>query len=149
MSDSASPKPLSVNPQVAVYKEILTAVLERRPSGTRQRLAGALSKNRSFISQITNPNYAVPIPASHLDILFEICHFSAIEKKQFLDAYALAHPNRANTPHDAARLKAHTIFLPDLGDDERNKDLLKLVTDFVRQLSRFSEAIPDKKSKRL
>ena len=29
---------------------------------TRQRLAAALAKNRSFISQITNPAYATPVP---------------------------------------------------------------------------------------
>ena len=36
----------------------------------------ALGKNRSFVSQITNPAYAMPIPAQHLEIIFEICHFS-------------------------------------------------------------------------
>ena len=40
---------------VAAYKRILADVLDRRPSGTRQRLAAALGKNRSFVSQITNP----------------------------------------------------------------------------------------------
>ena len=51
---------------VAAYKRLLAAILERRPSGTRQRLAAALAKNRSFVSQITNPAYPTPIPASHL-----------------------------------------------------------------------------------
>ena len=41
---------------VADYKRILQQVLENRPAGTRLRLAEALGKNRSFISQITNPN---------------------------------------------------------------------------------------------
>ena len=54
-------------------------VLDRRPSGTRQRLADALGKNRSFVSQITNPAYQTPIPAQHFDPIFEICHFSAQE----------------------------------------------------------------------
>ena len=35
------------------------------PSGTRQRLAAALGKNRSFVTQITSPAYATPIPARH------------------------------------------------------------------------------------
>ena len=62
---------------VTEYKRILQAVLENRPSGTRQRLAAALGKNRSFISQITGPGYAVPIPRRHLETIFEICHLSA------------------------------------------------------------------------
>ena len=44
---------------------------DNRPSGTRQRLAGALGKNRSFVSQIANPAYPVPIPVQHLETIFE------------------------------------------------------------------------------
>lgn len=61
---------------IAAYKAILQEVLERRPSGTRQRLAQSLEKARSFVTQITNPAYPVPIPAQHLSTIFEICHFS-------------------------------------------------------------------------
>jgi hypothetical protein len=140
-------KKIVPNPNVAIYKEQLTSVLDKRPSGTRQRLAAALTKNRSFISQITNPNYAIPIPASHLDIIFEVCHFSNLEKKQFMETYTRAHPNRSGPAHDSPRLKPHTVYLPDLGDDERNKQLLKLVTDFVQHVSRASDQNPLKKSK--
>ena len=70
----------------------LRTVIDLRPSGTRQRLAAALGKNRSFISQITNPAYLTPIPAQHLDTLFEICHFSPDEKRRFIEAYTCAHP---------------------------------------------------------
>ena len=52
---------------IADYKKILKTVLDNRPSGTRQRLAMALGKNRSFVSQIANPAYAMPIPAQHLE----------------------------------------------------------------------------------
>ncbi len=48
---------------VADYKVILRRVLDNRPSGTRLKLAAALGKNRSFVTQITNPAYLVPIPA--------------------------------------------------------------------------------------
>ena len=37
------------------YKQILAAIIDRRPSGTRQRLADELGKNRSFITQIISP----------------------------------------------------------------------------------------------
>ena len=50
---------------IAAYKTILKEVLDSRPSGTRSRLAAALGKNRSFVTQITGPAYPVPIPASH------------------------------------------------------------------------------------
>jgi hypothetical protein len=124
---------------VGAYKRILAAVIDRRPSGTRQRLASALGKNRSFVSQIVNPAYLTPIPANHLDTIFEICHFSAAERRQFLEAYRLAHPGRLGAPHDPHRLKAHTIYLPDLGSDEKNETLHNLVSDFVRQVSRLFE----------
>ncbi len=71
-------------------------MLDRRPSGTRQRLANALGKNRSFVSQISNPAYPVPIPAPHIEIIFDICHFSPAERQAFLDAFQRAHPNRSS-----------------------------------------------------
>ena len=53
---------------IRAYKSILAAVIEQRPSGTRQRLADALGKHRSFITQITSPAYPTPIPAKHLAV---------------------------------------------------------------------------------
>src|SRR5687768_5102695 len=79
---------------VAEYKTILQRVLESRPSGTRQRIAAALSKNRSFVTQITSPAYDTPIPAKHVDLVLEICHFAPAEREAFLAAYRRAHPNR-------------------------------------------------------
>src|ERR1700682_6195338 len=69
---------------VAEYKRRLQRVLENRPSGTRQRLATALGTNRSFISQLANPAYAMPIPLQHLDAIFEVCHFSQVNRRDFL-----------------------------------------------------------------
>ena len=67
---------------VTAYKTLLASIIDRRPSGTRQRLADALAKNRSFVTQITNPAYATPVPASHLDVIFEICHFSPVHSSR-------------------------------------------------------------------
>jgi hypothetical protein len=122
---------------VARYKAVLQKVMETRPSGTRQRLAGALGKNRSFVSQITNPAYATPIPARHIETIFEICHFAPEERRQFLDDYSRAHPGRSAAPGDGKRLRPHTVYLPDLGDDTRNHDLDRLVGDFVQRLTRL------------
>jgi hypothetical protein len=133
---------------VAAYKKILSDVIDRRPSGTRQRLAAALGKNRSFVSQITNPAYAVPIPAVHLDIIFEVCHFSLEERRNFISAYLLAHPNRPAPIHAAHKVKAHTVYLPDLGDDDRNARLHTLVSDFVRQVAKLLEDEPHKGKRR-
>ena len=72
---------------VADYKVILRRVLDNRPSGTRLKLAAALGKNRSFVTQITNPAYLVPIPAKHVAIIFEVCHLSGAERTAFLEAY--------------------------------------------------------------
>src|SRR5260221_5427312 len=79
---------------VAAYKAVLKRIIDTRPSGTRHRLAIALGKNRSFISQIANPVYAVPIPVQHIETIFEICHFTAADRRDFLAAYAQAHPRR-------------------------------------------------------
>jgi len=122
---------------VARYKSILQRVMETRPSGTRQRLAGALGKNRSFVSQITNPAYATPIPARHLEAIFDVCHFSARERRDFLAAYVAAHPRRLPVAVDDRRLRAHTIYLPDLGDQTRNRELDRMVADFVQRLTRL------------
>jgi hypothetical protein len=119
------------------YKRQLAGVLDRRPSGTRQRLASALGKNRSFISQISSDAYATPIPASHVDTIFEICHFSPAERRRFVEAYRRAHPRRHAGTQDGHRLKAHTVYLPDMGDDAGNERLHGLLTEFVRSLVRI------------
>ena len=80
---------------IAGYKCLLRSFLERRPSGLRGRLAMALGKHKSFVSQIANPAYTVPIPAGDLPIIFEICHLSPQEREGFLALYRRAHPERS------------------------------------------------------
>jgi hypothetical protein len=131
------PNPAPDDEAVARYKTILRRVLDNRPSGTRQRLAGALGKNRSFVSQIANPAYATPIPARHLETIFEICHFSPDDRRRFLDAYGEAHPRRLPVVPDNRRLRPHTVYLPDFGDETRNHELDRMVADFVQRLTRL------------
>ena len=128
----AALRDISPGDAVSAYKRMLAEIIDRRPSGTRQRLATALAKNRSFVSQITNPAYATPIPPSHLDLIFEVCHFSAAQRREFARLYALAHPKRAAA--DLAARPTLSVQLPDLGDEERNKRLHGLVSGFVRQI---------------
>lgn len=128
MADPAAPA------AVAEYKAILQRVLETRPSGTRQRIATALSKNRSFVTQITSPAYDTPIPAKHVERIVEICHFAPAEREAFLAAYRRAHPTRRATPPEGPRIRPHTLYLPDLGTPEANRRMDALVGDFVENL---------------
>lgn len=131
---------------VAAYKRMLAAVIERRPSGTRQRLATALAKNRSFVSQITNPAYSTPIPASHLAQIFEVCHLSAAERQDFSRLYARAHPKKRLAEKSARTATA--VELPDLGDEMKNRKLHGLVSAFVRDIARLIEDEREKGKRR-
>jgi hypothetical protein len=119
---------------VAAYKSIFKAVLENRPSGMRLRLAHAIGRNRSFISQISNPAYPTPIPVQHLNTIFEVCHFSPAERAAFLEAYGRAHPRRAARLADVPRERTVTLHLPDLGSQRRNEELDSMLHDFARRL---------------
>lgn len=133
MSDAALDGPVEAG-AVAAYKTIFKAVLDNRPSGMRQRLAHAMGKNRSFISQISNPAYQTPIPAQHLATIFEVCHFSPGDKAAFLEAYGRAHPRRAGRLAGVPRERAVTLYLPDLGSAKRNRQLDALFDEFARRL---------------
>jgi len=124
---------------VADYKRILQQVLENRPAGTRLRLAEELGKNRSFISQITNPNYSVPIPVAHMERVFEVCHFLAGEKAQFMEVYRRAHPNRAPGKSGSGRSREIVLRVPDLRDSEKNKQLDELMKEMLQRVVRLME----------
>ena len=128
----------SVEP-VAAYKGILQAVINNRPSGTRQRLAAAIGKNRSFISQITNPVYPTPIPAQHLDAIFSICHFSPAERDAFLLAYRRAHPGRLEIVDQERPMRRVVVELPDFGDRARNRAAEEMLVEIARRLTKFSD----------
>lgn len=115
---------------VAAYKTMLRTWIDRRPSGTRQKIANALCKHKSFVSQITNPTYAAPVPARHLSTIFEICHFSADERRAFMAAYRAAHPGRRETPSAglppgtrSASERILEIRVPDLNDPALQDEL--------------------------
>jgi hypothetical protein len=136
---SEQPKTPSSVSAVAEYKDILKRVLDNRPSGTRQRLASALGKNRSFISQIASPSYSIPIPVQHLDTIFHVCHFSVDEQRAFLEIYHRAHPNRRQRLSEVPRTRMLTITVPDLGDKRKNRALDEAVLDFAHRLARLSD----------
>lgn len=134
MSEQAAASP-GEHDAVAAYKIVFKAVLDKRPSGMRLRLADALGKNRSFISQISNPNYATPIPPQHLNTIFQLCHFSAGEKAQFLAAYNEAHPQRADALKAGRKERTLTLQVPSLGSAKKDGQFDALLNDFIRRLS--------------
>ena len=131
------------------YKAILQKVIDTRPSGTRQRLAEALGKNRSFVSQITNPAYATPVPAQHIETIFHICHFSAYEKSAFLDAYRLAHPSRLELVDGTKPMRTLVLELPDFGSPALNSkadDAIHAVVRLMKELLLKPEVKPTDES---
>lgn len=130
---------------ISEYKKLLKQVLDLRPSGTRQRLATALGKNRSFVSQIANPSYAMPIPATHLETLFDVCHFSETEKRKFLDAYHRAHPGRVRLVSARAATRRLSIEVPDMGDPDHNAMVDSLFETMARN---FVRILDERDSKR-
>ena len=133
MADVTLAEPADVS-AVAEYKRIFKEVLDSRPSGMRIRLAHAIGKNRSFVSQISNPAYPVPVPVQHLNTIFEVCHFSPQAKAAFLRAYARAHPRRVGRLSETPRERTITLHLPDLGSRKRNAQIEALMQEFARKL---------------
>ena len=132
---------------VAVYKDILRAVLDARPSGTRQRLANALTKNRSFISQIANPAYATPIPGQHLDVIFEICHFSVRERADFIAAYHSAHPGRLRIAGTHPHQRKLTLHVPDFGEAALNRQFDKMLAGMTQKIAAMVNPEPPHRRK--
>ena len=128
---------------VADYKRLLQSYIDRRPSGMRLKIAEALGKHKSFVSQITNPAYAVPVPARHLETIFRICHFSREERDSFMAAYSVAHPGRTrrvkelpeDTPASSEATRTLELELPVLDDPDRQREMEDLIRDFARRLS--------------
>jgi hypothetical protein len=126
--------------KIAGYKTLLRSVIDRRPSGLRGRLAMALGKHKSFVSQITNPSYSVPIPATDLTTIFEICHLAPAEREQFLALYREAHPDRLqrpprplNAPHELR------IALPQFQAEATAREVEAMILDFATRTIRLAQ----------
>jgi hypothetical protein len=130
---------------VESYKRLLQAILDRRPSGTRQRLADALKRNRSFVTQIANPAYATPIPSRHVSTIFEVCHFSPAERAAFMASYHRAHPRSLVEVANRARGRHVHFVLPDFGTEEKNRAFDELLQTFIGGVARLTSVRRDKK----
>ncbi|TPK99808.1 hypothetical protein FJ934_01235 [Mesorhizobium sp. B2-4-12] len=124
-------------PEAAIraYKTILSQVIDQRPSGMRQRLADALGKHRSFVTQISSPAYSVPIPSKHLPSIFSVCHFSPAERDQFLAAYHQAHPGKMSIAAGMRKTRHVSLVVPDFGDDKQNAALDRAINEFIQKIT--------------
>ena len=99
-----------------------------------QRLADALGKHRSFITQIIGVTYPTPVPERHLNAIFSLCHFSPDEQRVFLKAYDAAHPERAGREADHKRLRNVSMMVEDLGDDDKNRKFDEALAEFAHKM---------------
>ncbi|OHV81817.1 hypothetical protein [Ensifer sp. LCM 4579] len=127
----------TVEDAITAYKTILAQIIDNRPSGTRQRLAVALGKHRSFVTQVTSPAYSTPLPARHLATIFQVCHFSPGEQERFLQAYQSAHPGKLPDPGGAERLRQLSLIVPDLGDEKKNRLFDEAIEELVRNMAKL------------
>ena len=121
---------------IAEYKSLLRLYIDRRPSGTRQKLAEAFGTHKSFISQVTNPAYRVPLPAQHIPALFKVCHFSPEEQRVFMEIYARAHPGQFGAIEELAMFEEGVlrIPLPPFTDGERRRQVEQLIREFAERV---------------
>ncbi|MBZ9843906.1 MULTISPECIES: hypothetical protein [Mesorhizobium] len=120
---------------IRAYKTILSQVIDQRPSGMRQRLADALGKHRSFVTQISSPTYSIPIPSRHLPAIFSVCHFSQTERDQFMAAYHQAHPGKAPAASGPRKTRHVSLIVPDFGDDRQNAALDRAINEFIQKIT--------------
>jgi hypothetical protein len=140
MADGAPPDP------IAEYKALLRLYIDRRPSGTRQKLAEAFGTHKSFISQVTNPAYRVPLPAQHIPALFRVCHFSPEEQRVFMESYARAHPGQFGAIEELTHFEEGVlrIPLPQFKDPERRREVEQLIRDFAERVIALTQGSEDK-----
>lgn len=127
---------------VAAYKRLLQEYIDRRPSGLRLKIAKAIGKHRSFVSQITNPSYPIPVPARHLEAIFRICHLAPEERQAFMAAYDAAHPGHPREGRRSSRKgrerRVIEIELPVTDDPELEREMEEFLRHMARQLEKLA-----------
>lgn len=139
MADDA---PKGESDPVAEYKVLLKRYLDRRPSGTRQKLAEAFGTHKSFISQVTNPAYRVPLPAQHIPAMFRVCHLSEEEQRHFLELYGRAHPAQSVAIEELASIERDVLRIPlphDM-DEALRRQVRQLIQDFAERVIALAQS---------
>jgi len=101
---TAQPSARAIAPDVAATSLCLSACSTTAPRGCATGSPKRSARIAPSFSQMANPAYPTPAPARHLEIIFELCHFSKAERAEFLAAYLRAHPRRL---HLVLRRGAH------------------------------------------
>ena len=129
------------------YKFMLKELIDRRPSGTRLRIAKSTGTHKSFISQILNPNYRVPLPVQHVPTLMRVCVFSLEEKERFLNLYSRAHPDQADRLFGERRLTRDEIFIaiPEFADPEVRKQVKDTIEAAAENIIALAQALENKR----
>ena len=135
--------------RIAAYKTTLRRLIDQRPSGIRRKIAEVTGTHKSFISQITNPSDATPLPARHIDTIFAVCHLSPEEQQAFLKEYHSAHSAHSAhsghaghaEPRNAPQRNTRTLHLqvPVMQNKRKQKALESLIRDTVRRLCELVE----------
>jgi hypothetical protein len=123
---------------IRAYKVVLREALETRPSGIRLRIADAIGKNKSFISQITSPRYKTPLPEKYVEPILGVVQLAAEERERFLQVYRRAHPPAGELPadwQDKGTTRVLRIELPKLGSRALENKLDALLVDFAHRMS--------------
>ena len=127
---------------IASYKRLLQSYIDRRPSGTRLKIATALGTNKSFVTQIISPSYDVPLPEAHVPMIMSVCSFSDEERETFLAAYGAAHPNRLDAVRrNTERAQGYhrvQIMVPDLRDDALQSEVEQAIRNVADRIIRVA-----------
>ena len=103
----------------------------------RQRLADALGKHRSFVTQITSPAYSTPIPSKHLPAdLLGLPFQHGRSATHFLAAYQRGASGQGASAASGLRTTRHlSLTVPDLGDDKQNAALDRAINEFIQRIT--------------
>ena len=130
---------------VSTYKRLLQQFIDRRPSGTRLKIASALGTNKSFVTQITSPSYAVPVPEVHVPTIMSVCHFSQDERDMFLAAYSAAHPGRVaaiqRTRGRGEGYRRLQILVPQFDDPSVQRDVEDTIRTLAERIIRLAKGV--------
>ena len=127
-----------INPAVARYKAYLQKLIGTRPSGLRGRLARALGKHKSFVSQITSPNYPAPIPSVHVDTIIRHCQLTETEAMTFLALYREAH-GEAVSRNRISNCRTLTIDLPAFEFECTGREVESMILSFAHHTIRLAQ----------
>jgi hypothetical protein len=122
---------------IRAYKTFLKEAVEARPSGLRLRIASQIGKNKSFVSQITSPNYKTPLPEKYVEPLLEAMHLSRQERDKFLQIYHRAHPRARAHPTEPlnGETRVLTMELSRLESRRLENRVDQLIMQFARNLN--------------